>query len=427
MTFPPSPRPSVPPSNSQDNFPEKDEITIIGAGIAGLTLASALEKKEIPFQLYEQADSFEALGYGIQVSPNIVRVLWELGLEKELENISHRCLGFELRSFNSDKIFAKWQLNHKIPYYQCRRSDLHQLLFDSIQDKNRIHFSQRLESYEQEDEKISLYWQNLQSTTTTALIAADGVRSQVRRSLLNAVADRVNPQNLPKQAQYAGYAAYRAILPFKDKYRSFWGKATVWMGKNHHVVVYPNGNQSNSTPWLNLVLVVKDANWNEQAWNIPAYKQAVAQEFDNKSEDLKEILEDMIASTEPCFKWGLFIHQPLPYWSQGKVTLLGDAAHPMLPFQAQGAAMAIEDAYVLAEYLASEKDIEKAFLNYQQSRIKRATKVQQVSRNNADIFHASGVKAMIRNFGLGLISSTFPNLLNQKTAWIYDYDLTSNF
>ncbi len=393
----------------------QDEITIIGAGIGGLTLAAALEKKHIPFQLYEQANSFEALGYGIQVSPNIVRVLWALGLEKELENISHRCLGFELRSFNSDNILAKWQIDNKIPYYQCRRADLHQLLFDSIEDKNRIHFSQRLESFQQKDHKISLHWQNSQPTTTTALVAADGVRSQVRRSLF--------PGN---KAQYAGYAAYRAILPFKDKYRPLWGKATVWMGENHHVVVYPNGNQENSTPWLNLVLVVKDANWNEQGWSIPADKQAVAQDFVNQSEELKEILEDMIASPEPCFKWGLFIHQPLPYWSQGKVTLLGDAAHPMLPFQAQGAAMAIEDAYVLAEYLGKEKEIEKAFIKYQQTRLKRSTKVQQVSRNNADIFHASGVKALIRNFGLCLVSATVPNLLNQKTAWIYDYDILSN-
>ncbi len=393
----------------------QEEITIIGAGIGGLTLASALEKKGIPFQLYEQADAFEALGYGIQISPNVVRVLWELGLEKQLENISHRCLGFELRSFNSDEILAQWQLKNDIAYYQCRRSDLHQLLFDSIEDKSRIHFSQRLESYQQKDNQLSLSWQDAQPTTANALVAADGVRSQVRSSLF------------PKyKAQYAGYAAYRAILPFQEQYRSFWGKATVWMGKNHHLVVYPNGNQHNSTPWLNLVLVVKDANWNEQGWAIPADKQAVAEEFSNQSEQLKGILADMVASPEPCFKWGLFIHQPLPYWSQGKVTLLGDAAHPMLPFQAQGAAMAIEDAYILAEYLEREKDIENAFLNYQQTRIKRTTKVQQVSRNNADIFHASGVKEVIRNLGLGLVSATVPNLLNEKTAWIYNYDPVSN-
>ena len=134
----------------------QEEITIIGAGIGGLTLAVALEKKGLNFQLYEQADSFEAFGYGIQISPNVVRVLWELGLEKQLENISHLCSGFELRSFNSDKTLAKWQLNNPIPYYQCRRADLHQLLFDSIQDKSRIHFSHRLESYQQKDNKIQL-------------------------------------------------------------------------------------------------------------------------------------------------------------------------------------------------------------------------------------------------------------------------------
>ncbi len=407
----------------------QEEIIIVGAGIGGLTLARALEQKGIDFQLYEQADSFEALGYGIQVSPNVVRVLRELGLEQQLEEVSHLCLGFELRSFNSNKVLATWQLDNDVPYYQCRRADLHSLLFNSIQDKSKIHFSRRLESYEEKDNQLSLYWQNSEPTTAKALVAADGVRSVVRRSLLDAVAHWGNPQDraaslfFQHQAQYAGYAAYRAILPFQDKYRPLWGKATVWMGKNHHVVVYPNGNEQNSTSWLNLVLVVKDKNWNEQGWTIPADKKAVARDFANKSEELNEILEDMVASPEPCFKWGLFIHQPLPYWSRGKVTLLGDAAHPMLPFQAQGAAMAIEDAYVLADYLASERDIEKAFIEYQQARIKRTTKVQQVSRNNANIFHASGVKAAIRNFALSLVSATMPNLLNKKTAWIYDFDV----
>jgi salicylate hydroxylase len=390
----------------------QDKITIVGAGIGGLTLARALEQRGINFQLYEQADSFEALGYGIQVSPNVVRVLRELGLEKQLEKISHLCLGFELRSFNSDKILAQWKLDNDIPYYQCRRADLHQLLFNSLHDQSRIHFSQRLESYEEKDNQLYLHILNQEPIIAKALVAADGVHSVVRRSLF--------PQH---QAEYAGYAAFRAILPFQDKYRSLLAKATVWMGKNHHVVAYPNGNEKQQTYWLNLVLVVKDKNWSEQGWTIPADKKAVAQNFANQSSLLNEILKDLVASPEPCFKWGLFIHEPLPYWSRGKVTLLGDAAHPMLPFQAQGAAMAIEDAYVLAKYLARESNIETAFIQYQQARIKRTTKVQQVSRNNADVFHASGAKAAMRNFAFSLVSAINPNLLTKKSAWIYDYDV----
>ncbi len=210
----------------------QDEIIIVGAGIGGLTLALALEQKGIDFQLYEQADSFEALGYGIQVSPNVVRVLRELGVKKQLENVSHLCLGFELRCFNSDKVLAQWKLNNDIPYYQCRRADLHELLFNSIRDKSRIHFSRRLEFYKQQDNQLLLHILNQEPVIAKALVAADGVRSVVRQSLF------------PKhQAEYAGYAAFRAILPFQEKYLPLLGKATVWMGENHHVVAYPNGNE----------------------------------------------------------------------------------------------------------------------------------------------------------------------------------------
>ena len=391
----------------------KDEIIIVGAGIGGLTLARALEIKGINCQVYEQANSFEALGYGIQLSPNVIRVLKELGLEKQLEKVSHPCLGFELRSFKGDKVLANWQLDSPTPYYQCRRSDLHQILFNSLEDKSRTHFSQRLESYEQKEDHLCLHWENGEPINAKALVAADGVRSQVRRSLF--------PQY---KAQYAGYAAYRAILPFQDKYSPLWGKTTVWMGKNHHVVAYPNGKEKDSTAWLNLVLVVKDRRWNQQGWTLRTDKNRVAKEFTNRSAVLNDILGDMVASAEPCFKWGLFIHEPLPYWSQGNVTLLGDAAHPMLPFQAQGAAMAIEDAYILAQCLDTEDNIEQAFIQYQETRKQRATKVQQVSRNNANIFHASGITATVRNLLLGLVSLIDPSLLNKKSAWIYDYDPT---
>jgi salicylate hydroxylase len=192
------------------------------------------------------------------------------------------------------------------------------------------------------------------------------------------------------------------------------------MGEDHHVVVYPNGSQKE---WVNVVLVLKEKNWTEEGWSILADKNAVAKNFNNQSSLLNKILNDMVASPEPCLKWGLFLHEPLPYWSQGNITLLGDAAHPMLPFQAQGAAMAIEDAYILANYLAQEKEIETAFVNYQNARLQRTAKVQQVSRRNADVFHASGLIAMARDNIFRLLSQVNPNFFNQRVAWIYDYDV----
>ncbi|MGK7933008.1 MAG: FAD-dependent monooxygenase [Microcystaceae cyanobacterium] len=387
-----------------------DKIAIIGSGIGGLTLACALSKKGIDYQLYEQADSFEALGYGIQVSPNVVRVLHELGLEKPLKDISHLCQGFELRSFSSDEILAQWKLNSQVPYYQCRRADLHQLLFDSLPDKNKICFSHRLSSFQQEEKSLVLNFSQQKSVTTKAMVAADGVRSQIRKTFF-----------AQSQVRYAGYTAFRAILPFKSHYNYILGKAMVWMGEDHHVVVYPNGSQQE---WINVVLVLKNKNWNEEGWSILADKNTVAKNFNNQSSLLKKILDDIVASPEPCLKWGLFLHEPLPYWSKGNITLLGDAAHPMLPFQAQGAAMAIEDAYILATCLAQAKEIKTAFVNYQTIRLQRTANVQKVSRKNADVFHASGLTAIARDNVFRILSQLNPNFFNQRSAWIYDYDVS---
>lgn len=388
------------------------EIIIIGAGIGGLTLARALQLKGIPFQIYEQAESFEALGYGLQVSPNAVRVMAKLELAEDLAAISHRCFGFQLRSFHGDRSLASWQLNQDTPYYQCRRSDLHQLLFNSIEDKSRVHFGQRFVSFQQTKEQLYFNLANApRQYSGSALIGADGVRSRLKMSLFP-----------DYQAKYSGYFAFRAILTFKEKYRPLWGKATVWLGENHHVVAYPNDNRKLGQCWLNLVLVVREDNWQEEGWAIIAEKEEIVRRFGNKSAMLDEILQDLRESEEVCYKWGLFTHPPLPYWSQGRVTLLGDAAHPMLPFQAQGAAMAIEDAFVLAHFLSQEKEIETALVKYQQLRLTRATRVQQTSRQNADIFHATGLKAIARDLVLKIAETLNPSLINLKTNWIYDYD-----
>ena len=391
-------------------------LGIVVAGIGGLTLACALEQRNIPFTLYEQAESFEALGYGIQVSPNVERVLTALGLTEKLEAIAHRCYGFELRSFASDQTLIQWQLPKNQLYYQCRRADLHQLLFDGLKDKSKLNFGTRLASYAQTADRVALKFDGASEVKVQALVGADGVGSQTRRQLM------VNDQHT--KPNYAGYAAFRAILPWRSPYEELAGQATVWLGKNHHVVAYPNGNLNHGEQWLNLVLVVKERQWQEEGWTIEVDKSLVAAEFQNQSRLLNRILEDMIASPEPCYKWGLFTRPALPFWSQNKVTLLGDAAHPMVPFQAQGAAMSIEDAYVLAQCLQRHPKIETAFQQYENLRYQRATKMQKTSRKNADIFHASGLKAIARDFVFKIVGAIAPNLMNLKSAWIYDYDVT---
>lgn len=149
------------------------------------------------------------------------------------------------------------------------------------------------------------------------------------------------------------------------------------------------------------------------------------QTFYSQSPLFNAILHDIERQSAPCFKWGLFEHDPLPYWSKGRLTLLGDAAHPMLPFMAQGAAIAIEDAYVVAKYLTQTTDAAQAFQAYQQSRMARTAQIQHVSRKNADVFHASGSKAWIRNVMFSLVSAIRPSLIHQKYNWIYQFDATT--
>ncbi|MEM9138049.1 MAG: FAD-dependent monooxygenase [Cyanobacteria bacterium P01_F01_bin.42] len=392
-------------------------LGVVGAGIGGLTLACALEQAGIPFQLYEQAPAFESLGYGIQVSPNVVRILAALGLAEKLETVGHRCYGFELRSFYSDRSLIQWKLPSKQRYYQCRRADLHRLLFDGLADQTRVQFDTSLKSYRQAEGAIALQFGNGSEQTVAALVGADGVGSQTRQQLMH--------DEAYTEAQYAGYAAFRALLPWRATYAPLGGKATVWLGKNHHVVAYPNGSLEDGKQWLNLVLVVKETRWQAEGWTIPTDKHEVIGEFRNQSSLLTQVLEDLLDSSAPCYKWGLFTRSPLPFWSRQRVTLLGDAAHPMLPFQAQGAAMSIEDAYILAQCLQGQSsDIQSAFQQYEKLRFQRATRMQKTSRKNADVFHASGLKAIARDSIFQILGLIAPRLMNLKSAWIYDYDAT---
>ena len=391
----------------------QNEVTIIGAGIGGLTLAKSLELKGIPFQLYEKSKSFEALGYGINVGSNVTRVMKALGLAEKIAAISQQVQRTEARTFESDKVLMSTKYQNEFPHYQCRRADLHELIYDAVQDKSCIHFSKKLVAYTHNEAGVLLTFEDGSSIQAGAVVAADGVKSFVRH------------QMFPNQAEkYAGYLAYRAILPFQKKYQQLAGQATIWMGENHHVVCYPNGNERMRNYWLNLVLIEKNAAWNEEGWTIPADKKVVAKQFRNNSKLLNEILDDLLKSPEACYKWGLIIHDPLPYWTQKNITLLGDAAHPMVPFQGQGAAMAIEDAYVLANCFAKYKTPQEVFARYEVLRKERATSVQDRSFKNGLIYHASGIKKMMRNMLFSYIHYVNPNFMAKRMSWLVDHDVT---
>ncbi len=176
--------------------------------------------------------------------------------------------------------------------------------------------------------------------------------------------------------------------------------------------------------WLNLVLIEKNSDWNEEGWTIPADKKIVVKQFRNNSKLLNEILDDLLKSPEACYKWGLIIHDPLPYWTEKSITLLGDAAHPMVPFQGQGAAMAIENAYVLANCFAKYKTPQAVFARYEILRKERATSVQDRSYKNGLIYHASGFKKMMRNMLFAYIHYVNPNFMAKRMSWLVDHDAT---
>ncbi|KNC77069.1 hypothetical protein SARC_10462 [Sphaeroforma arctica JP610] len=223
-----------------------------------------------------------------------------------------------------------------------------------------------------------------------------------------------------------GCTAYRAILPYQESYRELLGHTTVWLGDDHHVVAYPNGNPKYSQQWMNLVLVRRSAQQENESWVEPVAVEDMVKLFHTPSPVLNRIFEDLVQSPEPVFKWGLYLHKPLPYWSVDKISLLGDAAHSMLPFMAQGAGMAIEDAHVLAACLSRGLPIERALALYQKLRLERTTAVQRGSAEHSDIYHASGGTAAVRNSLLSAVNNVSPHLMNQRMDWIYSYDATKS-
>ncbi len=363
-------------------------IAIIGGGIGGLTSALCLARCGYRVHVLEQASAIVEAGAGIQLSPNATKVLLQLGLGDALAAVCVQPEATHIRNWRSGRQISQTplgeaaQTRYGAPYYHAHRGDLIKLLADAATSEPNIdiHLGLRIEDFVQNVDHVALTARG-QTERFDIMVGADGIHSVVRAKLWG-----------EQQPDFTGNMAWRMLVPIDGLPKEMVvPKTTVWWGPGKHFVHYlVSGGR-----YMNCVCVVETNTWHAESWTESGSVGELRADFGGWHEDIQTLLTQADEST--LFKWGLFDRPPMDRWSQGRVTLLGDACHPTLPFMAQGAAMAIEDAVILANCLTGQTDVARALQRYAELRRSRTARIQRGSRRNARVFHMSGIQAWFRN------------------------------
>lgn len=413
-------------------------VLVLGAGIGGLATALACSEQKIPTVIWEKSLDFKELGAGIQLGPNATKVLGQMGLAQELKalaSVPQKLVFYNAK--NGSTIFQR-ELASKIeqqfgaPYYTIARADLHELLLSKVQNNSwcEIHTGQSFDSLAIDTQNPLLVQANNTSGASlkaSAVIGVDGARSATRSYFY------------PDQdLHFTGQIAYRALL---DSHQiaspHLLQQVSVWLGAQVHVVAYPMLQGR----FLNIVVIAEELHLKPemQLWHKQLIPHLPANILDLVAKN--QLLSNVFKAIENWRYWLLFDRPPLSsaqlmLGSGGtleslkvvgqRVALLGDAAHPMLPFLAQGAAMAIEDAYTLSLQLAkinkqsqdTASDVPQALQQYANLRWQRVAKVQSFARRNSAIFHWQGLMAQCRNMGLAIVGQPLTEM-----AWLYGYEI----
>ncbi|NBT96907.1 MAG: salicylate 1-monooxygenase [Methylocystaceae bacterium] len=385
-------------------------IVIAGAGVGGLTAGLALAQAGKKILILERAAEIEEIGAGLQIAPNAGRALAQLGLESELNDFGLEPQAINIRD-NNARLLARLDLSVArqrwgAPFRLFHRADLQQLLLNKVSSRPgvTIETNARLENFETIKTGVTLKYEGVAGGVALAalgLVGADGLRSIVRDRMMNTPMDALS---------YAGSVAWRALAPADEVYEVFRRReSNLWLLPGGHVVHYPlrDGKIIN-------IVVILDARLDEDG-----EKQIDGDTLRKRiiSYGAAFELADLISAAPLWRRWPFFIRPMLTTWTQDSVTLLGDAAHPMLPFLAQGAAQAIEDALALGQAFAAPNiTVERAFLAYEQKRRMQAQKVVAASRQQGQYFHLSGGLALARNIAIRLLGGKG---MLARNAWLY--------
>jgi salicylate hydroxylase len=386
-------------------------VVVAGAGIGGLTVALMLARSGFRVTLLEQAGQLSETGAGIQLSPNATRILILLGLGERLRAAVSVPEALAVKTASGGRLARaslgeRAERRYSAPYWSIHRADLQAALLEAVRANPDIvlRLGTKVEDFVEHANGLSIACRRGSATADErgiALIGADGLWSGLRTRLGH-----------PKP-EFRQRTAWRSLIPADSVEEEFRAPdVQLWLGRNAHVVHYPIKNGQ----LINIVAIVND-NWAEPGWGADGQRDELLAHYSpwNWCEPVREFL----AVPERWQKWALYELPPLDTWGTGPVTILGDAAHPMLPFLAQGAAMAIEDAAVLADQMARlPDDPASAMRRYERARRKRTARVQRAAASNGRVYHLTAGEAWARNLFLRIAGG---NMLLRRYNWLYDW------
>lgn len=388
-------------------MPVSDDTVVVGAGIGGLATALALSKRTTNVKVVEQAEKLLEVGAGVQISANGFRVLSALGTSAACLKAAVQARAVELIDHKSGQTVCSLDLekyNNGLTHLMMHRADLINILFNAcIEAGVSFSFGERLLSLSN-DPKPEIVT-TAQRYSPDLVICADGIHSIGRTSILG--------QAVPF---FTGHVAWRALVPNTNDHPDV---ARIYMGPKKHVVTYPIRNRS----VINLVLIEERSTWTKESWS----ERGDAQTLQRTFSEFKLEIGELLSNVEVPYLWGLFRHPVAQKWHAGGIALLGDAAHPTLPFMAQGANLALEDAWVLAKCLAETSTPGSGLQKYQVMRKERVERIISVAEGNAWKYHLTFPPfKWAAHKTMWAMSHLAPGRMVGQFDWIYRHDVTSS-